>query len=405
VTPREVDVAFVLSGVHGVVEVRAMAPGDALDFAVQLDDTAASMPAAHYALLRVLTHEECRRVLFHALPLPASLAARSHRLDLTAEEREAAAERVPLTSAALEQTSPLPPPRATLPTRMPTPAAEGPPTALLVAANERLVATVQAALGPNGQCVRIDDVVEAVNRAFSVPFELLACAAPLAYGPGGLVTRIADVDPLGAGRVVVIADVADPRLASHLADRPKFLNPLLLTPADPSELARWVSREWPPPSWAEQLAEPRASRAGDARSAASEANDASQPAREGKPLCVLVIDDDPSTAAFVAQARDSKAYRLLFAEDGWSALDLATSDDFDLAICSATMRMPTGDLVYRFLWTVRPASKTRFVLLGDRVAATSIPPPSANRARLLVERPLTAAVLNELAAAHVSRRG
>lgn len=287
-------------------------------------------------------------------------------------------------------------PRMWLPKLMPMPAAKGIPSALLVATDGSLVDVVQAALGPDGYCVRVGAIVEAVKKAFSTPFELLVCAAPLAYGPGGFVTRIADFDRIAATRIVVIAEPGDQRLASHLADRHKFLNPTFLTPVEPEELARWVSREWPPPDWAERFPDRLAWLAGGQLPVPSRSEPPQQPSKERKPFRVLIIDDNPATASFVERTRALQAFRILFADDGWSALDLASSDRFDIAICSANMRMQTGDLVYRFIWNVRPASKRRFVLIGEREAVESMP-ESTRRPRRLVERPLTEALLVELA--------
>jgi hypothetical protein len=118
---RHADVAFVLEGVAGVRGVYALergSPGD-LEYAVHLEHGGRHIALAHYALLRVLTHEECKSVLFFEVALPSAFQARASRLELSPTERAAARARVPLTSDALEQ-RPAPierraPPRASAP--------------------------------------------------------------------------------------------------------------------------------------------------------------------------------------------------------------------------------------------------------------------------------------------------
>lgn len=63
-TPRQADIAFVLEGVPGVREVYALERGSAgdLELAVGVGHGGRPVALAHYALLRVLTHEECKTV-------------------------------------------------------------------------------------------------------------------------------------------------------------------------------------------------------------------------------------------------------------------------------------------------------------------------------------------------------
>jgi len=100
-------VAFVLEGVPGVVDVYALDDvgrfiGD-LRFAVKLEHGGGHLAAAHFARLRVLSHDECLTVLLFEVGLPPVLRECATRLALSAAEREAAFTRVPEASAALPQ--------------------------------------------------------------------------------------------------------------------------------------------------------------------------------------------------------------------------------------------------------------------------------------------------------------
>src|SRR4051812_45506798 len=101
-TPRQADVAFVLEGVPGVVDVYALdgVGGFVRDlrFAVKLEHGGGHLAAAHFALLRVLSHDECRTVLLFEVDLPPALRAGATRLELSVGEREAAFARVPQAS-------------------------------------------------------------------------------------------------------------------------------------------------------------------------------------------------------------------------------------------------------------------------------------------------------------------
>jgi hypothetical protein len=75
-TPRQADIAFVLEGVPGVREVYALdrrSAGD-LELAVRLEHGGRHVALAHYALLRVMTHDECKTVLFFEVELPPTFA-------------------------------------------------------------------------------------------------------------------------------------------------------------------------------------------------------------------------------------------------------------------------------------------------------------------------------------------
>jgi CheY-like chemotaxis protein len=106
-TPRQAEIAFVLDGVPGVRDVYVLdrrSAGD-LELAVHLAPGGRHVALAHYALLRVLTHEECKTVLFFEVELPPAFRGGATRLELSVEERDAARLRIPPTSAALEQES------------------------------------------------------------------------------------------------------------------------------------------------------------------------------------------------------------------------------------------------------------------------------------------------------------
>ena len=66
---RDIDLAHVLEDVSGVLGVYAVRGAPGVEHAIHLAHGEQFVAAAHYAMLRVLTHAECATVvLCHELP-------------------------------------------------------------------------------------------------------------------------------------------------------------------------------------------------------------------------------------------------------------------------------------------------------------------------------------------------
>ncbi len=104
---------------------------------------------------------------------------------------------------------------------------------------------------------------------------------------------------------------------------------------------------------------------------------------------VLVGDHDPSTrAAFRAIA----GLDVTFAEDGWSLIELAAEEEFDLVVLAVAFGEHTGAGMLRMLRQTRPELTSRVVLVTDRVSADA---PVFARTRVLT-RPVEARTVEEL---------
>lgn len=70
---------------------------------------------------------------------------------------------------------------------------------------------------------------------------------------------------------------------------------------------------------------------------------------------ILVVDDDNSVAAFIAELFDSHGYKVTVAHNGSEALQrfMMTPDEFDLVVTDQTMPIMDGDLLARELLAVR----------------------------------------------------
>lgn len=194
-TPRYADVAFVLDSVAGVRAVYAIEPGTRAsayyDFAVALDRSGRVLAEAHYALLRVMTHDECARVFLFNVEAPDILAEGARALRLTPADREAARLRVrppeprgPLASDGARE-RPIPHCRV-----------------LLVDDDDDTLGVVRAVLGKASPLVVTSLVSRAVALTEEQEFDLILCDARHAFGTEGLLAKL----PLDiARRVLVLA--------------------------------------------------------------------------------------------------------------------------------------------------------------------------------------------------------
>jgi hypothetical protein len=204
-TPHQADVAFVLESVSGVTAVYAVAPGSqaaaGFDFAIKLEHGEGAVVAAHYALLRVLTHDECARVFHCRLDMPSVVAQAARPLVLTASEREAARARV-AAAPAREAIAVAPRKRE--------------PNVLIVDDDPDVVQAVRDVLvgawgvSAPARWALFSDVDAAAKLARGGDFELILCESGRAFGKEGLLAKL----PLEmAQRVLVLATPSDALLA------------------------------------------------------------------------------------------------------------------------------------------------------------------------------------------------
>jgi CheY-like chemotaxis protein len=193
-TPRQADVAFVLEGMPGVRAVYAVEDprlSANCEFAVEIDSIAA-LVAAHYALLRVLTNEDCERVQLLTTGLPPRLARAARRLTLDWTAREAARARVP----------PVPPrPRLDV----------GPQNILLVDRDPATAALIREHF-PGFVLFAATSTHEGVLLAKSSrPWSLVVLEAQHAFGPSGVLRRLPFEQACRALVIVPRSELADAR--------------------------------------------------------------------------------------------------------------------------------------------------------------------------------------------------
>jgi CheY-like chemotaxis protein len=377
-TPRHADIAFVLDGVPGVRELYALdrrSAGD-LELAVRLEHGGRHIALAHYALLRVLTHDECKTVLFFEVELPPTFREHATRLELSDEEREAARLRVPSTSAALEQRAP------------PTLPVAGPGfRVLIVDADVEVYRTIVTALGVGAERVVEPNPVGAFMQARAQRFDLIVCDARLAFGGNGFLRMLHTADPTGASRVLLVAHEGERDLLVTSLDELHCWTSFLCRPIDVDALLEIVRTGSIIQSWRIPVPPPRA--AGEPKT------DASGAARR-----VLVVDDDPTTAMLLASMQGSNVDATV-TSDEWEALDQIAAGTPDLVVCSFGLRTRGGTPFYRFLWNAHPELKQRFVFIARADAAPAS--TTSGRAPAVVERPLTRDVIAELVERFASR--
>jgi CheY-like chemotaxis protein len=370
-TPRHADIAFVLEGVPGVREVYALdtqSAGD-LTFAVRLEHGGRHVAAAHYALLRVLTHDECKAVLFFEVDLPPAFRERALRLGLSPDDRDAARARVPVSSAALEQP--------------PAPAAPAAPIisvdfhALIVDADPDVHRAIVTALDGDGfRAVVEADPIEAFRRARERHFSLIVCDARLAFGGNGFLRMLHASDPTSASRVLLVAHEGERDLLLRSLDELHCWTSFVCRPVDVETLLEILLTGSIIQRWRIPILSPRTP---------------SEPKSTTKR--VLVVDDDPTSAMLLASSRGS-AIETTVTFDEWEALDAIAPSAPVLVVCSVSLRTRGGVPFYRLLWNAHPELKRRFVFIASADSAPAS--TTTGRGAPVVERPLTREVIAKL---------
>ncbi|MBN9160057.1 MAG: hypothetical protein BGO98_48020 [Myxococcales bacterium 68-20] len=382
-TPRHADVMFVLEGVPGVLAVYALAARHEGGFDLAIEVSRSSFAsAAHYALLRVLSYEECGRILYRVpshgdlLPRPMVNAT---RLSLTSAERELARMRVgPLPSAVATDMSPSSDSAAAEPVRrsrrLTRPPSDAPFSALVVDLGDDVHESLRTVFRGDARHRIEPDQAAAAETALTRPFHIILCSAPAALGMRGFLARVASEDRAGGDGIVVVAPARDvPYVKWNLA-RWHRKNPILATPIDDTLLRHEAFREH-----VELFA-----RAAAAEVAGLEGDRIHRPCF--RRFQVLVIDEELATEILFSSGIPGGGADVALATNAIDAFEHVVSRDVDLVLCSATLRADGGEPFYRVLWRLSPGLKRRTVLVTppDAVPASA---PRSSPARF-VERPL-----------------
>lgn len=369
---RDIDAAFLLEGVPGVLGVYTIEPrtgeADGYDLAVHVAGTHA-LAGAHYRLMGARSRAECARVLFYTTELPAALAERARRIVLDANSRDGARDRV-------QKAAPPPDPDVPLSdAHLRSPRYWQLVNILVVRVDDDVADAIASAFGSRAVMAHSFDSAAGAERALTEAWHLVVCSARAAFGPEGFLTRVEKADPTGASAVVLVArdDAEEARTRLMLAAA-KAKN-LVITPGFPPEVLR-----------THVLGDP-------ILRGLLEQRHASEPTPDllavGLLRRVLVVDHHPVPPSLL---RDALCLGLdvVLARSVPAAI-ARVADPFDFVVCNAQMRT-NGEPLYRLLWRLRPALKGRFVLL---VPPDATPPSNDGRPRRVLHRPVTARALRE----------
>ena len=334
----DIDVAYVLEGIPGVLGVYAVRGLERVRHAVHVDVGGYVIARVQYALLRVFTHEECVAVALYQVELPGIIREKATRLVLSSDARAEASARVPLTTPALEQT-------LAIAKASPTPTWSY-RRALIVTDDEDLACAAVSAFGTDARRFVIADPFAALWEAKAQPFDVILCDLDRAFGIRGFVSNLTLDAPELADRVVLLMPAnGDTEPRSTSTDSGRLRKPL--TAANLVDVA---------------------------------AGARSKPDPTGSRPRVLLMDDTIRRTSW-----KNAPFSLTLAHDGWEALE-RIHEEWALVICSLTMKTDTGARLYSLLWKARPDIKRRFALLVDH-------PDGSNR---VLARPLTSSSVSAM---------
>lgn len=393
-TPREADIAFILEGMAEVRGVYVLPPSpwdppsaDMRDVIVAMDGDSRSIAVLHYALLRAFSRKELGGVSFF-IEVPGVLLRRAVRLELSAAERRAARERVEERRRALRPELPatVDDPWAAKALYLRQPTTASPLRLLFVSGDQALQHALISGLPSGWRTPFVRDPEQAAYKALCEPYDLALCEASSAFGEKGFFEIVDHYDASGARTIVFLATAHEEvTLRRALVER-GLPNIVLVKPFDPRRLEDLVDRR----PWRIPLLLPRTRK--------TEVHDRhlDQPKR----WRVLVVDDDPSVAALLAEVSSGRwNLEVVATTDEWEAVDAASIAD--LVVCSATKKAPGGAPFYRFLWSAlasaRADLKERFCFVADAGD------PNGPSARVMA-RPLRAEMLVERCVALAGRR-
>jgi len=233
-TPRQADLALLLEGVEGVLDVYAIDPGQRVaehfDFAVRLTSGGRALAVVPYALLQILTHAECTRVFFFTNGLPAVVAGAARPITLSGRERDDARQRA--------AARPPPEPVHEIRSSESIPVARPELLVLIVDDDPQVEATVDAVVAAPVLAFAVDSVTGALAVTERRLPDLILCAARLAFGEGGLLARL----PLPVARKVLVlahpSEVADARWRLQGTER------ILVKPLEDWLLCNRIENAW-----------------------------------------------------------------------------------------------------------------------------------------------------------------
>ncbi|HRG96719.1 MAG TPA: hypothetical protein PLR99_10740 [Polyangiaceae bacterium] len=395
-TPEDADVAFALDGFPGVEAVYAVdstTPGE-IRYVVMIDPEryAYHIGAIHYAIARARGRKTTEDVelCYAERPRDPRVALRPLRLDAgTRADARARAERTvdvfaedlpprapppaPYSVSALFDSPP--PPDCSFDERGWTSSLLALGWDVLVADDRITEAVVRRVYRAPSRVEAFPTLALATEAVLARPFDRLVVSAPFAFGPQGLLARLA-TRPWG--RLTQVAIIAESPVSARWETLARAQRCVLL--------ARPLTAPY-----LDARAGPRVTLEGMKRSAA-----ATQ--RAARPR-VLLVDAEPL-------ADTSDRYALFWAPTVPEAEAALRAGEFRLLVCDASM--PTGhgrELAYRRLWSAFPSMKAHTVLLTTAAAAAALPPPSGRspRPRPLLSRPLTHRALEDALDAFGSR--
>lgn len=345
-------------------------PHDHYDFAVHVDDVR-SLAHAYYALERVGLHHRDARVCFFRSTLAASIASRATRIELTDEQRLAAARGSRLPSSDVAGVFELP--DVAFSRLMHSPEPSAPFTVLLVDVDDDVQSAMRRIFREESRHLVRTDAKAAAEVALTRPFHFVVCGHRAAAFHGFLPT-IAREDPCGVERVVVLAPARDVEWTRWHLGKQGRSNTILALPIDDALLQREAFRDHP------ELLERVAM-----RDLAASSTSSLRPSRFRR-MRVLVVDEAIDTQILFASEPSISEADVVLARSAMEAFEEVTSRPVDLLVIGASMRSDGGEPLYRLLWRLEPKTKTRTVLL---VAPDAIPSsaPASTRPRL-IERPL-----------------
>lgn len=357
-TPRQADVAFVLESVPGVRAVHAIKPGSPasahFDFAIEAEPDQQQQAFAHYMLLRVLTHEECRRVQWLRDFVPAMIGTSLVPLNLTQFERDAAHVRV----------------RGAEPFAMdPFTPSKWPPRVLhriliIDADADTREAFRNCAYGPGVDCVvRWKDMDAAMHLAGTDGFDVILCDIAnvrVAITPNAMQRTVALVNKretglgLFAPRRIVKRPIGSSALERAIYD-------VLARPVPPPELVAVAGAS--PPALAQiQKPPPRRSL---------------RPGASNQALRLLLVDVEAGIPAAIAHSFSADSAQIDIAY-GREAVERAFGLPFHLILCSASTALASDG----FLAAIRredPAGADRIIVLVPNPDVAFVRGQVANR--------------------------
>jgi CheY-like chemotaxis protein len=269
------------------------------------------------------------------------------------------------------------------------PPAGDPFTVLLVGVEDEVHEALRRIFREDARHLIRPDPMEAAELALSRPLHAIVCGADAALHPRSFLRAVANEDPAGAERVVVVARARDVPYTKHKLEEMRRSCTVLALPIDDAMLEREVFRDHP-----ELVARVAVRELGNAG-----ASRVTRP--RFRRLAVLVVDDDRTTQILFAAADAHAGADVTLVTTAMEAFEHVSSRDVDLLVASATLRAEGGEPLYRTLWRLRPALKARTVL----VAPPEATPASAPRSQppRLLERPLTRDALARVVTALAGR--